>query len=91
MTVLAVFEKNGTQRNAYTRADVVRLEFDGWTRVTGAGDEPPPQSGKGSGRDSWAAYAQAHGIAVTDEMSRDEIIAAAAAVGLVTVDTPDTQ
>lgn len=36
--------------------------------------EVPPQSGKGSGRDAWAAYAAQHDMTVADDDGRDEII-----------------
>ncbi|PSO52511.1 MAG: hypothetical protein BRC31_04650 [Actinobacteria bacterium QS_5_72_10] len=36
----------------------------------------PPESGAGSGRESWAAYAAELGVEVTDDMGRDDIIAA---------------
>jgi hypothetical protein len=36
----------------------------------------PPRSGAGSGRDAWVAYAGAQGVEVTDDMTRDDIIAA---------------
>jgi hypothetical protein len=36
----------------------------------------PPLSGPGSGRGAWAAYAESRGYDVTDDMTRDEIIAA---------------
>ncbi len=38
--------------------------------------EAPPRSGKGANRDAWAAYAETLGVAFTDDMGRDEIIAA---------------
>jgi hypothetical protein len=38
--------------------------------------ERPPESGAGSGRESWAAYADELGVEVTDDMGRDDIIAA---------------
>ena len=45
-----------------------------------AGDEPdveaPPRSGAGSGVGAWAKHARALGVPVTDDMSRDDIIAA---------------
>lgn len=44
--------------------------------LPGAGTEPPPMSGAGSGRDSWAAYAAKVGVAVTDAMNREQIIEA---------------
>jgi hypothetical protein len=39
-------------------------------------DQAPPRGGPGSDRDAWAAYAEANGVEVTDDMTRDEIIAA---------------
>jgi hypothetical protein len=39
-------------------------------------DQVPPRAGAGSGRDVWAAYAESQGVEVTDDMTRDEIIAA---------------
>jgi predicted component of type VI protein secretion system len=44
--------------------------------------ELPPQSGRGSGRDAWAAYARANGVTVDDEDGRDEIIAACEDAGV---------
>ena len=40
------------------------------------GDDAPPRSGAGSGVGAWAKHARALGVPVTDEMSRDDIIAA---------------
>lgn len=37
-------------------------------------DEPPPKAGPGSGRTAWAAYASSAGVAVEDDMTRDDII-----------------
>lgn len=47
----------------------------------GGQDGPPPQSGRGSGHDKWAAYAEAHGVD-TDGLDRDEIIAACQEAGV---------
>lgn len=44
-------------------------------------DGPPPQSGRGSGADKWAAYAEAHGVDA-DGKDRDEIIAACQEAGV---------
>ena len=48
--------------------------------TTVGGDEPdveaPPRSGAGSGVGAWAKYARTLGLTVTDDMSRDDIIAA---------------
>ena len=40
------------------------------------GDDAPPRSGAGSGVGAWAKYARTLGLTVTDDMSRDDIIAA---------------
>lgn len=39
-------------------------------------DGEPPRGGPGSGRDEWVAYAASLDIEVTDDMTRDDIIAA---------------
>lgn len=39
-------------------------------------DAEPPRGGPGSNRDAWAAHAASLGVAVYDEMSRDDIAAA---------------
>ena len=36
---------------------------------------PPPMHGKGSSRDAWAAYAEAHGVHVAPSSSRSDIVA----------------
>ncbi len=35
----------------------------------------PPRSGRGSGRDAWAAFAQSHGLDVGEDRTREQIIA----------------
>jgi len=45
-------------------------------------DGPPPRSGRGSGRDKWAAYAEANGVEIDAEADRDAIIIAVAAAGV---------
>lgn len=44
----------------------------------------PPRHGAGSGRDAWAAYAAANGVAVDEDMSRADIIDAVEAAGVAT-------
>lgn len=44
----------------------------------------PPLNGAGSGRDEWAAYAQAMGVAITEEMTRAEIVRAVGQAGVPT-------
>ena len=46
-------------------------------------DGEPPRSGRGSGRDVWAAYASEQGVAVSDDATRDDIIAALVDAGVV--------
>lgn len=43
--------------------------------------EPPPQGGPGSGKEAWAAYADALGVEVDDDASRDDIIDAVEKAG----------
>jgi hypothetical protein len=45
--------------------------------------QEPPRSGKGSGRDAWAAYAASHGVEVEEAASRDDIVDALSERGLV--------
>jgi hypothetical protein len=40
-----------------------------------AGEGEPPRSGKGSGKEAWAAYAASQGVDVAEDASRDDIIA----------------
>lgn len=40
------------------------------------GDGPPPKSGKGSGTDAWADYAERQHVEVDADATRDEIITA---------------
>ncbi len=48
------------------------------------GDEadPPPRAGAGSGRDHWAAYAEANGVDVDNDWKRDQIIDACREAGV---------
>lgn len=43
--------------------------------VTSAQDAEPPRSGKGSGVEAWREYAELKGLALTEDASRDDIIA----------------
>jgi hypothetical protein len=38
--------------------------------------DAPPKAGAGSSRDAWVAYAESKGVTVTDDMTRDDIVAA---------------
>jgi len=43
----------------------------------------PPRSGRGSGIEAWRAFAEQNGVGVDSDMSREDIIAAAEAAGVV--------
>lgn len=45
--------------------------------------EIPPRAGRGSGRDVWADFAEANGVGVGEDDSREEIIATLEARGIV--------
>jgi hypothetical protein len=64
-------------RERITNPDVWRsADGDGGASPESGELERPPESGAGSGRESWAAYADELGVDVTDDMGRDDIIAA---------------
>lgn len=50
---------------------------------------PPPLNGAGSGRDAWAAYAEAAGVEFAADARRDDIIAACAAASVPTGRPPE--
>lgn len=57
---------------------------------TSAGDgegegslEAPPRSGKGSGVEAWRAFAERKGVDVDQDASREDVIAACEAAGVV--------
>jgi hypothetical protein len=45
------------------------------TPTSGGTGEAPPRSGRGSGRDAWVAYAEANGLDVGEDRTREQIIA----------------
>ncbi|OUD02565.1 hypothetical protein [Streptomyces swartbergensis] len=51
----------------------------------GTGDdlEAPPRAGKGSGVDAWRAFAERKGVDVDQDATREQIIAACEAAGVV--------
>jgi hypothetical protein len=53
---------------------------------TPAPGKEPPRSGKGSGRDAWAAYAVQRGVDVNDDATRDDVIDLLAERGLIDAD-----
>lgn len=54
--------------------------------IDGGDTAEPPRSGRGSGRDEWADFASDAGLDVTDDMSRDDIIDALVAEGVVSAE-----
>jgi hypothetical protein len=72
-----------------------RIGDHAWTDADqdGAGEAPvsdpggdveaPPRSGRGSGIEAWQAFAEKHGVGTDSDMTRDDIIAAAEAAGLI--------
>lgn len=86
MRTFGTFEKDGNTKVAYTAVEAVELVAYGWEQTDAAddGSGAPAKSGRGSGRDAWQAYAEANDVDVTDEMTRDDIIAAVEAAGVTT-------
>ena len=56
---------------------------DVWEGSSSA-EAPPARSGAGSGKDKWVAYAEANGVTVDDDATRDDVIAAVEAAGVPT-------
>lgn len=48
-----------------------------------SGNEPPPRSGRGSGVEAWRSYAEANGVGIDSEMSREQIIGALEQQGVI--------
>lgn len=65
---LGTDEGEGTQAGAPPGDETAQPEPDG------VGE--PPRTGRGSGREPWARYAHAAGVHISDDMNRDDIIAA---------------
>ncbi|WP_032917994.1 hypothetical protein [Streptomyces rimosus] len=89
-----VTSKDGTRRAWLQPGDPVpdwaRLDARNLASGSQPADEtpaaaapPPARSGKGSGAEAWRAYAERHGVDVTADMSRDDIIAACEQAGVV--------
>jgi len=73
----------GTPRQAREDGDLTEAEEqqDEVGDTTSADVQPPPQGGPGSGKDAWAVYAAAKGVAVDESAGRDDIIAAVKKAG----------
>ncbi|HEY8985440.1 MAG TPA: hypothetical protein VIU15_38450 [Streptomyces sp.] len=54
----------------------------------GSKDEAPPRSGRGSGVEAWLAFAEQHDVDTDSDMSRDDVIAACEAAGVVEPEQP---
>ncbi|MFI7009974.1 hypothetical protein [Streptomyces sp. NPDC050145] len=48
-----------------------------------APSEAPPRSGRGSGVEAWRAFAEQHDVEVPAEATRDDVIAACEAAGVI--------
>ncbi|MFE9810703.1 hypothetical protein [Streptomyces sp. NPDC005548] len=59
---------------------------------TGGGDglksEAPPRTGRGSGIEAWLAFAEQHDVGTDSDMTRDDVIAACEAAGVIEPDQP---
>lgn len=51
-------------------------------------DTEPPRSGRGSGVEAWRTFAEQHGVGTDSDMSREDIIAACEAAGVVEPEQP---
>lgn len=88
---IGTFTKDGREKVAYSQVEVVQLKFEGWlpsdaaaeaaVATTRTGPTPPPISGKGSGTQAWADYADSLGVSVADDADRDAIVQAVSAAG----------
>lgn len=65
-----------------TEAEIEALDAVESDETEDSGLPVPPQSGPGSGKDVWAAYADSKGVEYDDDATRDEIIAACKAAGV---------
>lgn len=79
----AVAKKIGD--HAWTDADEVPAQD---AEGSGGDVEAPPRSGRGSGVDAWLAFAEQHGVGTDSDMSRDDVIAACEAAGVVAPEQP---
>jgi hypothetical protein len=75
---MPTFEHRATGR--LVRADgakAARLSaLSSWKNLDPPAVDPPPKSGRGSGRQAWADFADYAGVPVDDGMTRDDIVAA---------------
>ena len=91
-----VVSKDGTKRAwlapgdevpAWARLDKRNLQTDGGGATSApaepASGQPPARSGPGSGKEAWAVFAAARQVEVPEGSSRDDIIAACEAAGIV--------
>ncbi|MFD9212088.1 hypothetical protein ACFVY9_03010 [Streptomyces sp. NPDC059544] len=53
------------------------------TGAGGSSGEAPPRAGRGSGIEAWRTFAEQNGVGTDSDMTRDEIIAACEAAGVV--------
>ncbi|MFF9088648.1 hypothetical protein ACF1BE_19890 [Streptomyces sp. NPDC014991] len=55
----------------------------GYTDPGTGGDEAPPRAGRGSGIDAWRKFAEQRGVEYDTNASREDIIAACEAAGVI--------
>ncbi|MFI7239670.1 hypothetical protein [Streptomyces cyaneofuscatus] len=79
-TVPAWGDEHGPETVQFTDPDAAK-QPGGGTPPTEV--EAPPRSGKGSGIDAWREFAERQDLEVPAEASRDDIIAACEAAGLI--------
>jgi hypothetical protein len=57
-------------------------------RSPGSADKAPPRTGRGSGVEAWRTFAEQNGVEVAPDATRDDIIAACEAAGVVEPEQP---
>jgi hypothetical protein len=80
------FRRGETIRTATSPKEAVKFRFDGWEEVELVDVEIPPRVGKGSSREAWAAYAEASGVEVPEDATRQDVIDALEKAGVATGD-----
>lgn len=73
-----------TRSNDTSEPELTPAQTNTFAATQAVNSVPPPKAGPGSSRARWVEYAAAYGIAVTDDETRDEIIAACEAAGVPT-------
>ncbi|EST22776.1 hypothetical protein [Streptomyces niveus] len=71
--------------HAWTDVTEVEDDLDDQDDAGGGSPEsdPPPRSGRGSGVEAWRTFAEQHDVEVAADASREDIVAACEAAGVV--------